>query len=183
MALPGIGIFTSERRSAKLRAFKVFEPPVYIIVFKAAPDEGDKKLYSFISTEKGIDEVEAIKELSDFTYRLKQKINKEGSCVLPGIGTLIKQDAGELSFESSADLQQYFAGATVERVAQKDAARKVVDTDFEKPVAELQDEVLPETGGVILEKKKDYWWVFALILAVIAIWAIVYYYMVNGSLG
>lgn len=174
--IPGLGIFSIERQPARLDfANKIFVAPSSQIVFKNEPAVADTNFYSFVSHEQNIEEETAIKNVDEFTLSLKHYISANTSVQLPGVGLLTKNEVGELEFAPLNTLQNYFPNVTAEKVIRPDAQHDILVGDTSRTNTEMQ-EMLTSS-----KKVKDYWWVFAIILAFIGIAALVYYYLQNGS--
>jgi hypothetical protein len=180
VAIPGVGIFYIDRKPATHDvANKVFQSPVLNIDFRAGTAITDKEFFQFVSKEEGIDEVEAVKHLHEFAHRLKQQVSANKRVELPGMGVLIKSGSGQVSFEPNDAITAYFPPVIEERLFKESPSPA---TPNETITIELQQEQLYDQEAFPSSAPKDYWWLFALILAAIGIAAIIYYYYQNGSL-
>lgn len=178
VAVPGVGIFFINRKPARHDAAnRVFQSPVLTIDFKAETAITDKEFFEFVSKEKGIDEVAAVKDLHEFAHRLKQQVSSNKRVELPGMGTLIKNGMGQVSFEPTNVLTTYFPPTIEERLF-KDSSADGAATNTSDALG--QDAIYHQTFSSL--KQTDSWWIFAIILSIIALAAIVYYYYQNGSL-
>jgi len=174
LSVPGIGNFSVETIPAHVdftnRSISSSHKKISFNNDKLPPE---KKFYNFIARELDIDEVQAIVKFTDFTDDLQHKLTLNNSIDLKGIGTLTKQSAQVLTFQS-IEIPEYFPPLTAERIIRKNTAHTVRVGEDEK----TSDEMI----GVLQQSKtikKDRWWVAATILAVIGIAAIVYYYMTH----
>ena len=177
--LPGLGTFYMERSPAKLDfGNKVIAPPAFEIGFNPAASVADQSFYSYLSTEQKIEEAEAIKNFGDFSYSVRKELDQNKFLELPRIGQMIINEDGVLQFKSLKQLHNFFPAVSTEIVTKPYVEEIISDNVVVgNPVTETV--VTTETVPVV---KKDYWWIFAVILAVIAIGAICYYYYLNGSL-
>lgn len=181
VALPGVGVFKIVRQPAKHDiANKVINPPVLNIQFKPQPATGNNGFLKFLSKEKSLDQTAAINYLNDFAQRLNHNVNSGKPFELPGIGTLRKNANEEVSFEPAHVLTHYLPPAVAEPVVREKVSHEIRVGEAQRTSSQmrpaLQDE--PETEYV----RKDYWWIYAIVLAAIGIAAIIYYYNRNGGL-
>jgi nucleoid DNA-binding protein len=180
VTLPGIGVFSINRKPASHDLVnKTFQSPVFDIDFSSKASIADKDFFIFVSREKGIDEAEASKHLHDFAYRLKEEVSLNKIVELPGIGVLRKDDLGRLSLRSADVIGTYFP-----TVIPEDAILEVNNkTSSENGDSVPSSETINAPGKEpkIAERAKDYWWVYAIVLALIGISGIVYYYYQNKS--
>lgn len=179
-SVPGLGEFYIHRRPASLDfANKSFISPSTQIAFTQGDVIADNRFYFFISKEQHITDTEAVNKFDEFAERLTNNLKTTGSIQLPGIGLLSKDGSGKLNFQPVTPIASFYPNVAAERIV-----REVSD---DIPVVEtnkqdnLQTDV-QNTEVAISENKKDYWWVFAIILAGVAIAAIIYYYNQNGNL-
>lgn len=178
-SVPGIGVFHIHRQPASLDfSNKAFKSPSARIAFTEAAVVADKKFYSFLSEEQQIEEAEAVEHFSDFTQSLKENLLTNGSVHLPGFGLLARDIAGRLQFQPAKQLPSFFTDVAAERTI-----REVSDEDLLADDKRRDNEITE----VVRDKnsiswRKNYWWIFAIILAAGAIAAIIYYYKVNGNL-
>ena len=181
VAIPGIGLFYIDRKPATHDiANKVFQSPELNIDFKAGTTITDKEFYQFVSKEKGIEEVEAVQRLHDFANRLKQEVSANKRVELPGMGVLIKNGMGQVSFEAHNALTNYFPPIVEERVLVDDhhTGQSIIEHTSPPPIQQEERYTEPSVSHV----SKDYWWVYAIILSVLGIAMILYYYYENGTL-
>ena len=179
VAIPGVGLFYIDRKPARHDiANKVFQSPELNIDFKAGTTITDKEFYQFVSKEKGIDEVEAVKHLHDFAHRLKQEVSANKRVELPGMGVLIKNGMGQVSFEAHNALTSYFPPIVEERILVDRPAPDITNA----PLTAVSQQEESDTEPPPSNQRKDYWWVYAIVLGVIGIAIIMYYYYENGTL-
>jgi nucleoid DNA-binding protein len=178
VAIPGVGVFYIDRKPAQHDvANKVFQSPVLNIDFRAGMAITDKEFFQFVSRENGIDEVEAVKSLHEFAHLLKQQVSTHKRVELPGMGVLIKNATGQVTFEPTNVLTTYFPPVIEERLFKETKGDSLSDDVNAEQKEALYEQTIPSS------ERKDPWWIFAIVLAIIAIAAISYYYYINGSLG
>jgi hypothetical protein len=164
--IPGIGSFNIKRSSAQFKGSS-FYPPVTEVTFQPGTALTDKNFYHFVAEEKGISEVDAVRKFQDFAYQLRKDIQSHAVIHLGGIGVLKKNSVGELNFETEFP-GNYFPTITPEAIVPGAAA--VVSEE-------------PETTGLEEETivKKDRWWIWATVLALLALAAIGFFYMQENN--
>jgi nucleoid DNA-binding protein len=180
VTLPGVGVFYIQRQPAKHDyANKLFTSPNFHIEFNASNELPDKRFYEFVSKERGLNEAEAAKNLHAFSNRLTEEVKANRTVELPGIGMLKINASGQLTFESTNILTTYFPPTVAETVLNEKSQSAVSIKNGTKTPKEtiLLNESLEEEEV----KSKIYWWVYAIILALLGAGAIGYYYYINGS--
>lgn len=175
VSVPGVGIFTIENKPAFFNERKSsLLPPQTQISYKAETALADRIFYDFLAKELRIDAVEAIKNFHEFTYQLKQDINHADAAILPGIGTLTKQPDGSFIFEQENVLQDYFGAQPLLQIAAVDDVSQTTFTTNTNTSASVGEVDLMPVSDEENSTNKDYWWVYAIVLAVVGIAAILY---------
>lgn len=176
VGIPGIGLFQLSHSTAKIDADQnIISPPVPLIKFTQKTTGADKKFFQYVSTELKVQEWESIRRFHDFTYKLKNDLNNKQSVELAGMGTLIKNNTGDISFEPDMVLNRYYPEIKIDKVYQQEAPiTKVKEVPIAPPDEDwIKDEIVVEEVEVTPYK----WWISAIIIAVLAIAAIVFYYL------
>jgi len=182
VSLPGIGVFYITRHPSSLDfSKKQFTAPSAEIIFKENRNEADKKLFRFIGSNQQIDEQNAIQNLNLFSAGIKEKLESVGTVQLSGIGILTKSRVGTISFKQEQSLNTFYENVASERMMRE------VSSESSKPsiIEENYPGIAVEEAATDAENsrpKRDYWWLYAIIAASIAVAAIAYYYYQNGSL-
>ncbi|MCW3113230.1 MAG: hypothetical protein JWR18_1626 [Segetibacter sp.] len=179
--IPGVGVFHIQRQPASLDfANKTFVSPSAEISFTQADVDADTTFYSFLSKEKQIEEPDALLYFTNFINRVKESLHTMGRVELAGFGVLSKDVEGSLKFQPANPLPSFFENVAVERTI-VEAPQQESGVNIKKKKGNKIEGV--ETSEVeAVSNKKDYWWIFAIVLAVVAIASIFYYYSQNGSL-
>jgi hypothetical protein len=178
VCIPGVGRFLKQRQAAAFNfSNKVFEPPIYTISFREEPVSADKKFYAFVSKEQGIEEVDAVRKFNDFAYEFKHHLTHHNQTQLPGFGLMKRNAAGEIVFEEASLVNNYFPSTAAERIVRENSEHQILVGDTERTNAQMQ--VLLDDGSEPSVKKR--WWIGAAVLALLAIAAIVYYYLQHGN--
>ena len=176
VGIPGIGLFQLSHSTAKIDLDQnVIHPPVPQIKFTQKSTGADKKFFQFVSTELKVQEWESIRRFHDFTYKLKNDLNNKQSVELAGMGTLVKNNTGDISFEPDVVLSRYYPAITIDHLYQKEVEIPIIK-DVPPPPHDndwIKDEEVVEETIV----KPERWWIAATVIAVLSIAAIVYYYL------
>jgi len=171
VALPGIGSFTVEKKPATLDfTNRHISASKNIVVFSNDDQQPGAYFYDFLSAELNINRTEATHAFSDFTNKLKDELNADKPVYFKGVGTLSKQTENEFSFETEA-MPEYFPGLVAERIIRKNVAHAVKVGEDEKTSDEMHAMLAqPQI------RKKERWWIAAVILGAIGLAAIALYY-------
>jgi hypothetical protein len=166
VSIPGVGSFHIKRSAAAFdQASGIFHPPACEIKFEQGTALTDTKFYHFLSGEKGITEVDAVRKFQDFAYQLRKDIQTHPFVELSNMGVLKRNGLGDVVFESSVSTKKYFPSIAPEEIGNEQE---------ETVIAEQ------ETTGEEAVVAKDRWWIWATVLALLALAAIGYYYMQDG---
>lgn len=190
MVIPGIGSFTVEHIPGRLDFLnKQLHSPMSVIRFSMDKNAiPEKSVYEFLAEDMAVSEIEAIKQFNDLSFYLKDELSKGREGVLPGIGRLKKEFGESYSFTPEQSVKQYFPDTVAERVVRKDATHDVKVGENVRSSKEmkqqLQKEEEPAETGVTssrssAEPQHDKWWLYATILAIVALIALIYYFKVH----
>ena len=176
VGIPGIGLFQLSQSFATIDAEeKIIHPPVPQIRFTQKTTGADKKFFQFVSSELHVQEWESIRRFHDFTYKLKNDLNSKQSVELAGMGVLVKNNTGDITFEPDTLLSRYYPEVSIEKLYQQDVLPpKVKEVPFIPPPDDwIKDEEVVEEAVA----RPDRWWIAAGVLATIAVAVIIFYYI------
>ncbi|MEO8174977.1 MAG: hypothetical protein ABI581_17915 [Sediminibacterium sp.] len=158
--IPQLGNFAIQNTPARYDAGSgLLHSPKPVILFTAGEVAvSEKTFFEFLGNEMGVDDLTAIKLFHDFSYRFRNDLQEKGSVELKGVGVLTKHE-DKISFQPAHDLAELLP--TV-----KPGAGGTLITE-EESVTEDADTV----------EKKDQWWVYALVLFILAGGALIVYYI------
>ena len=157
--LPGIGTLVMVSNSAETDFVNgQIKSPFETIEFIAAPSE-----------ENIFNEFSAMSEL------LKKKLAENGSFFLHGIGTFFKSNGHEIMFSPILIDPVFSLPTHVERVIRQDATHAMLVGDQRTTNVEMTEYFTEQVST------KDRWWVWALVLFVIGIAAILLFLYLNGN--
>ncbi len=156
LCIPQLGSFIIQNEPAHFdEASGLLYPPKPVISFSEGNVPVSEKLFfDFLSNEMGTDELAAIKQFHDFSYRFRNDLQENKLVVLKGAGTLSREEDGTILFSTANEI--------TELLPPVDPGNAVMMTVSE----ETED-----TG------KPDQWWIYAIVLVMLGIGALLYYYM------
>ena len=166
--LPGVGSLAVHRSEAVIiSGEKRITAPAEAIIFSEETSNADD-LYDFIAAQKGISKEEAAYQLGRYCEELKQLKDGEKASI-QHIGTFYKDANGCPAFipeQVSLSAQDIYA----EKVIHPDRSHAILVGDTETTNVAMNEYYAEEEP-----KAKSRWWIFALILFLIAVALIVFY--------
>jgi hypothetical protein len=176
VSIPGLGTIYVERIPAQSDFInRQLLPPAYHYRFDKYFDAPEKEFFAFLAARKNIPEYEAIKMYNEWALGIRNNISTDHATVLEGVGELKRDDSGDIVFEAVGSLKTYDVAVPAERVIRTNARHAMIVGDKETTTMEM-------TGYLQeVRKKKASWWIYALIIAAIALVAIFFHYFINGQ--
>ena len=164
VSLPGIGTITLCQTPAQHDfANKEFIAPAPLFTIDPRNDKPSKKLFDWLSSSLGITEWEAIKFVNDFSFDLKKKL-----------GVFRRNNNGELKLDPQNILLQSELPVTAEKVIRVKAEHTVLVGEKEKTSVEMEEYFAGNHA------RKNYTWLIAVILTVLAVMFIGWYFSEKG---
>lgn len=177
ISIPGLGSIYLETHPANVDvAERTILPPVYQFRFDKYFDAPDREFFSFIATQRNMLDFEAIKWYNEFSFELRNRIRTEDQVNWEGVGTLKKDNAGNVIFESITDNGLYMSPTPALRVNHQNARHTLLVGDQEKTNFEMNEWLHDEVSG----KKQLSWKLAALILGGAAIALLAWHFYSNG---
>jgi hypothetical protein len=175
LSLPGIGTISLCQNSAQHDfSNKQFTAPSFYFTIESRNDKPSKKLFDWLSSSLSITEWEAIKYVNDFSLDLKKKLSENGDASWEKVGVIRRNNNGDLKLDSQNILLQSEAPVTAEKVIRAKAEHVVLVGEKEKTSVEMEEYF---AGG---PAKKNYTWLIAVILTVLAVMFIGWYFSEKG---
>lgn len=175
LPVPGIGTFLLERKSAEVDfPNKKINPPTYSISMQQGSHLPGKDFFNWLAHALGITDREAIFRFNDFAFEMKKQISE---------GTVINWNAvGIINKGLGADVK--FTPLESEVILEKSIiAEKVIREKSEHMVRVGEDQKTSLEMTEMLshkEKKKEFWWAYALAVALLATMFIGWYFSEHG---
>lgn len=171
LSLPGIGWFSAEETVARLDfTEKKLHAPSQLINFYPQAALPNKVFFQFLAEELAVEETQAIRHFNEFVFDLKDQLNAAGSIALPGIGKLYRNEKNEYQFQSDNWMNEYFPDLSAERIIREGAEHTIRVGEEEKTNTQMHEMLFAEKST-----PADYWWLYAVILALLGIAALIYY--------
>lgn len=169
--IPGVGHFTIEKQPSRIdMENKVIHAPVSIIKYRDETDVADKSFYNFLATELKIEVVDAVRQFQDFSFQLKNNIAAKKVVELPSFGTL-QLVKNQINFQQAPVLADYYPDISLDSSSSLHHSSN----------AEEEGALVSEEDSDEVRPARSFWWLYALILGLIGVGAIVYYYYYLGN--
>lgn len=160
LSIPQLGNFVIQNEQAHYeKGSGLLRAPKPVLAFaggEAAVSE--KAFFDFLAVEMGVDELAAVKLFHDFSYQFRSDLQEKGSVELKGVGVLTREEENTLRFQSTHDLSELLP-----------AVKPGAKTSFTTETAVVTEEI--ETT-----EEKDQWWMYAIVLVMLGIGALIVYY-------
>lgn len=179
ISIPGIGNFSVNIDSAKLDFVTgVLHAPKPKVAFEKGQPAIDRQFFQYLSKALNVDERQAVQSFQAFSQSIKENIESNNPVELPGIGKLQKgYSEDDILFteeinNATGHLNDIKLNTATDSKANLVELYKTGDSLI--ITEETEDDRLEM---IIKEKDEDYWWVYALILALMGVGALLYYYI------
>ena len=175
VGLPGIGTISLCQSSAQLDfTNKQFTAPSFYFTIESRNDKPSKKLFDWLSSSLSITEWDAIKSINDFSFDLKKKLSENGEVNWQNVGLIRRNSNGDLKLEAQNILLQSERPVIAEKVIRVKAEHTVLVGEQEKTSVEMEEYFAGST------RKKNYTWLIAVILTVLAVMFIGWHFYEKG---
>ncbi len=177
ISIPGVGTVYVERKPAQSDFInRQILPPSFHYRFDKYFDAPEKDFFSYLAACRQVADYEAIQIYNQWAQEMRNEIRNNGQFIWPDVGVFTQDLSGDIRFEPEAPVEAYLQSVAAERVLHSDSKHIMLVGDREVTNLEMS-EYLNE--GTTVKKQK--WWLYAAILALIAIIAIFLYFNKTGS--
>ena len=177
LSIPGLGTIYVERIPAQSDFVnKQIIGPSYHYRFDRYFDAPDKDFFSYLASQKQIADYEAIRWYNEWAHDLRNKIRTQLEVHWERVGVLKTDVSGEIVFEAQQNLVTYLHPVPAERVIRSNAQHTMIVGDKEVTNTVMTDYLNEETVYV----EKESWWIYALILATIAVIVLFFHFLSSG---
>jgi hypothetical protein len=177
LSIPGLGTIYVERMPARSDFVnKQIIPASYHYRFDRYFDAPDKDFFTYLAARTEIADYEAIRWYNEWAYELRNRIRTQQEVKWDNVGVLRTSVSGEIVFEAQQNLVSFFNPVPAERVIRTNAQHTVLVGDREVTNTAMTDYLNEETVYV----EKESWWIYALILATIAMVVIFFHFFQRG---
>ena len=175
LAIPGVGNFLVERKSAENDfSSKKINPPAYSISFESAGKVPAANFFTWLANILQVSEEKAVNTFNQFSEELKSQISSGNIIDWKGVGVLSKGFGGDIKFKSSLSEVIIEKPVAAEKVIRQKAEHMVRVGEDQKTSTEMSEMLNQE------EEKKSYWWAPALVAALLGFVFIGWYFSENG---
>lgn len=180
VSLPNVGTFIVENIPAKMDFDnkKLIPPTQTISLNSNLVDNELPQLQNFISKELNISSDDALSKITSFIDEIKNQLSVIGSANIPGIGNLFRNNNGDIAL-SSSNMNQT-SDVLPELLIDKSQA---ANTNFMEVYSDIKPTIIRREGFIerqdvlVARETEDYWWVWAIVLAIMGLGALLYYYI------
>lgn len=174
--LPGLGTLSISRSEAGSDfTNKVFMAPKTVVQFEQTETDA-ARLLNYLAVTAGADKYEATKALTRFCVNLRQKISDQPEAHLNSVGSFFADASGTISFKQEELPAAFMQPVFAERVIHPDAEHQILVGDKETTNTIMTELLAPKS------ETKDRWWIWAILLGIVGIAAIVIYFtQFNGT--
>lgn len=177
LALPGLGTLELQKIPA-ISNFSdhVILPPSYKIILDDSKDTPSKNLFQYISTQTGLNEWEAIKQLNDFSFDIKSSLKQGENFMWNKVGVFSMQENGIAVLDSPSIEYDFAEPVPAIRVIRNNVNHTILRGDVEVSESFFKQD---ETETIVIDRNRK-WWLWASILAAIAL-LIIFSYLYNNN--
>lgn len=176
ISIPGLGTIYVERSPARSDFInRQILAPSFHFRFDKYFDAPSKDFFTFVASRKNIEEYEAIKMYNEWAMSLRNQVTSENAATIEGVGSLKRDSSGEVIFQAATVPNAFYISVPAKRIVRTNASHTMLVGDKELSNVEMTD-YLQET-----HKEKVSWWVYALIIAAIALAAILFNTFRSGN--
>ena len=177
-SMPGIGTFGVEQVPATMDfENKKLNPPTQNIRLESFDIATDTySLYNYLARELKVDESEAARRFQEFSHDIQKQANANHTVLLPGIGKLRKDSVNGFVVDPETENKQVLQDLWISKTqAANTGLLDIYNTGKPNSIKEYQPENNP--AKMIVKETDDYWWVIAIVLAIMGLGALLYYYI------
>lgn len=177
-SMPGIGTFGVEQVPATMDyENKKLNPPTQNIRLESSEIATDTySFYNYLARELNINESDAARRFQEFTHDIQKQATANGSVLLPGIGRMRKDYASGYVIEPENDSKQVLPDLWITKTQAANTGLLNVYANTQPSIIKSGN-IETEVDRLIVKEKDDYWWVFAIVIAIMGLGALLYYYI------
>jgi hypothetical protein len=182
ISIPGLGTIYLETFPANVDvADRTLTPPLYRFRFDKYFDSPDREFFAYIAHQRNVLDYEAIRWYNEFSTHLRNRIRTEERVEWEDVGTLHKDEGGNILFEPASADGLFMAPTPAIRVNRQNARHTLLVGDQERTNVEMNEWLHDEE---VAARGKKTWWIIALVLAILALAAVGWHFYLNGwSIG
>jgi len=175
LPVPGIGTFLLERKSAEVDfPNKKINPPSYSISMQPGSHLTGRDFFSWLAHALDITDREAIFRFNDFAFEMKKQVSEGMDINWNAVGSIKKGQGADVKFTAFASAVILEKSIIAEKVIREKPEHMVRVGEDQKTSVEMTEMLSHK------EKKKEFWWAFALAVALLATMFIGWYFSQHG---
>ena len=175
LSLPGIGTISLCQHPAHLDfTNRQITAPSFYFTIDSRNDKPSKKLFDWLSSSLGISEWDAIKSINDFSFDLKSRLSENREVIWDGVGVFRRDNNGNLKLDQKNVLVVSQQPVTAEKVIRMKAEHTVLVGEQEKTSVQMEEYFAEH------HVRKNYSWLIAVILIVLAVMFIGWHFSEKG---
>jgi len=175
LPVPGIGTFLLERKSAEVDfPNKKINPPSYSISMQPGSHLPGRDFFSWLAHALDITDREAIFRFNDFAFEMKKQVSEGMDINWNAVGSIKKGQGADVKFTPFASAVILEKSIIAEKVIREKPEHMVRVGEDQKTSVEMTEMLSHK------EKKKEFWWAFALAVALLATMFIGWYFSQHG---
>ena len=175
LSLPGIGTISLQRNSSCVDfTNRQIIPPQIAYSFDPQNDSPSKKLFEWLSLALKISEWEAVKTVNEFSSSFKNELAEKKQVNWDKVGVFKKDPAGSLRLSETTPIGHTGQTVHAEKVIRERAEHTILVGERERSAAEMEEYF------AVAPARKNFAWIVALILVVLAIMFIGWYFSEKG---
>lgn len=177
VALPGLGTLEMQKiPSISNFSSHIILPPSYKITFDDTQDAPSKNLFQYITSQTGVTEWEAIKQLNDFSFNIKNSLKEGKKISWKKVGEFSMEDNGITILESAKIEYDFMEPVPAIRVI-----RNNINYTIRRGDVEVSENFFrQQQAEAITTERNRKWWIGAIVLGAIALLLIWLYLYNNG---
>jgi nucleoid DNA-binding protein len=173
VVLPGIGTLQFANSPAQTVNGRILSPKQTLVLLAEKENDSEVgKLMAFLSNKLDMPEMQAHTLFQQFLQTIKTTITEKKSMVWDGLGFFRQDDNGNIRFVQNSELDEYLPPVEAKWINSHHS------TKYDLLVGENETNNIAIEEGLeeAVNKKKSYWWVWAIVIAVVALAIIAYKY-------
>ena len=175
LSLPGVGTICLRQNSSQLDfTNRQFDPPSFYFIIESKEDKPSKKLFEWLFSSYGISEWDAVKYINDFSFSIRNKISEAGEMTWENVGVFKRDETGNLKLASPSLALPTLQPVHGEKVIREKFEHTVLVGEQEKSSVEMEEYFAEEAP------RKNYGWIIAVVVTVLAVMFIGWYFSEKG---
>ncbi len=176
LLLPDIGLLSFENQPSITHfGSKTIHAPLQVLTINQfEQNEENNNLSRYLAKILKLSEEQAHDSFTKFCSKIKTDLNEKQLFYWPHLGTIQKDENDKIKFVQSSEIDYYQPPVHLEPLIKEGSVHNIKVGDTESTNIQMQEYYATQET-----KKKSYWWLSALILALGGIALIIMYYMGN----